>query len=465
VKITAPLFKIEDTVIPRPARQVAHPVVSATEDDLTGIAGVAIWGELLDRLSLVAESDRRQLRPIGPGGYSGGECYRAVVETQLAGGDFISDRSLLDGEATARLRGEHALPSGTTLWRFLAGADLGRVKRAEAVNRTMLRRAWAMGAGPAPGVLTIDPDATYVSTYGPKKEGSRFSYKGEVQMSPLVGVCGETGDVLALRARAGNASPRKKLASFVDECVAGVPEPWRSTRQLWVRVDSAGYSAAVVKTAIRHGAAFTITCLKDKKVQAAIYELASDEKTVWVPAIGAKAELAGSEVAECAYRFAGKVLRMIVRRQRTRAGEQLSFDDLDGWRFHAIITNIAYLFGDAASIEHHHRLRGGAPEEAIRQLKEDFGLNHAPLENFSGNWLWWCASALAYNAARWVRVLALPESFATCRGKRLRLKFLNVPARVTTSGRQLRLRLPRAYAHAKDFAVALARVRALPAFA
>jgi hypothetical protein len=465
VKTTAAIFEIEDTVVTRPARQVAHPVVSASEEDLTGIAGVAIWGELLDRLGLVAEADRRELRPIGPGGYSGGECYRAVVETQLAGGDFISDRALLDGEATRRLRGDHRLASTPTLWRFLAGADLGRVKKAEAVNRAMLRRAWAMGAGPRPGIITIDPDATYVSTYGPGKEGSRFSYKGEVQMSPLVGVCGETGDVLAIRARAGNASPRKKLASFVDECVAAIPEPWRSMRQLWVRIDSAGYSAAVVEAAIRHDAAFSITCLKDKKVQAAIYELASNDKTVWVPAIGADGDIAGSEIAETIYRFAGRDLRMIVRRQRRRAGEQLSFDDLDGWRFHAIVTNVPYIFGDAASIEHHHRLRGGAPEEAIRQLKEDFGLNHAPLESFFGNWLWWCASALAYNTARWVRVLALPESFATCRGKRLRLSFFNVPARVTTSGRRLRLRLPRAYVHAKDFIAALGRLRELPAFA
>jgi hypothetical protein len=83
-----------------------------------------------------------------------------------------------------------------------------------AVNRDMLRRAWAMGAAPAPGILTIDPDATYINTYGRQKEGSAFSYKGEVQMSPLVGVVGDTGDVLALRARGGNASPRKKLGQL-----------------------------------------------------------------------------------------------------------------------------------------------------------------------------------------------------------------------------------------------------------
>jgi len=40
------------------------------------------------------------------------------------------------------------------------------------LDRTMLARAWAMGAGPTGGVITIDPDATLIDTYGPGKEGS-----------------------------------------------------------------------------------------------------------------------------------------------------------------------------------------------------------------------------------------------------------------------------------------------------
>lgn len=139
-------------------------MVEATEDDVTGVAGIALFGELLDHLGLVEAADRRGLRPIGPGGYTGGECYRPIVELQLAGGDFIPDVSLLQDDATRRLRDSHALPSHTTLYRFLAGADLGRAAKAMAVNRDMLRRAWAMGAAPAPGILTIDPDATYIDT-------------------------------------------------------------------------------------------------------------------------------------------------------------------------------------------------------------------------------------------------------------------------------------------------------------
>ena len=159
------------------------------------------------------------------------------------------------------------------------------------------------------------------------------------------------------------------------------------------------------------------------------------------------------------------MLRMIVRRQRTSAGDQLSFDDLDGWRFHAIVTNLPALFAPPAEVEAHHRLRGGIPEDTIRQLKEDFGLIHAPVKNFFGNWLWWHASVLAHNTARWVRQLGLPPTFKRCRGKRLRLAFFNVAARVVNHAGGLELRLPRSHAWADAFIEALTRIRALPAFA
>lgn len=51
-------------------------------------------------------------------------------EICLAGGDVLADRSLLSDPATQALRGANRLPSVPTLWRFLAGADLGRVSKA-----------------------------------------------------------------------------------------------------------------------------------------------------------------------------------------------------------------------------------------------------------------------------------------------------------------------------------------------
>ncbi|MFZ5852040.1 MAG: IS1380 family transposase [Actinomycetota bacterium] len=437
--------------------------MSASQEDLTPVAGVVLWGPLLDRLNLVAEADRRDLRPIGPGGYTGGQCYRAMVETQLAGGDFLSDQVLLADPATAALRGGNALPSVPTQWRFLAGADLGRVAKAAAVNRVMLRRAWAAGAAPQGGRITIDPDATQVAVYGPGKEGSQFARSGQTSLSPLVGVVGETGDVLAVRARGGAANHGRALGSFLDECVTAIPQGCRPRYRLWFRVDSAGYQDQVIESAERHDADYSVTARDYPNVAAAVHALTTDPGTCWKPALGNETGK-GSQIAETTTMLLGRTVRLIVRRQPKAPGDQLAIDDLDGWRLHAIITNIPPERMSAAEVEAHHRLRGGIPEQSIRALKHDFGMRHAPVQAFFGNWLYWQAVALAHNVALWLRTLALPRAFRRARGKRLRLAFLNVPARVVRSGRRLHLRFAAAYRHVQDFTEALQRLCRLPAF-
>lgn len=463
VNVTGLLFDVEDPIRARPARAVPSPAVEASAEDVTPVAGVALWGPLLDRLNLAGEADRRGLRPIGPGGYAGGQCYRALTETVLAGGDFLSDRTLLADPGTEQLRGSAALPSTATLWRFLGGADLGRVAKAAAVNRTMLRRAWAAGAAPEGDVLTLDPDATRVATYGPGKEGSAFSRTGQTALSPLVGVCGETGDVLGLRARGGSANDARAMGSFIDECVHAIPQGARPQYRLWIRVDSAGYQDQVLAAAERHDADYTVTARGYANVTSRVHALATDPNTVWVPARG-RETAAGSEIAETSTWLLGRRVRLIVRRQPKDPGEQISLDDAEHWRLHAIITNIDSERMSAAEIEAQHRLRGGIPEDTIRSLKNDFGMSHAPVQSFAGNWLYWQACALAHNIGRWLRTLALPREFRHTRGKRLRLAFLNVAARLTRSARQLRLRFGTAYQHANAFAIALRRVLAIPAY-
>ena len=460
---TGLLFEVEDVVRARPVRPVPTPIVTASEDDLTPVAGVALWGPLLDRLNLVAEADRRGLREIGPTGYSGGECYRALTEILLAGGDFLSDRSLIADPATTELRGDNALPSVSTSWRFLAGADLGRVAKAAAVNRVMLRRAWAAGAAPEGDRLTIDPDATRVAVYGPGKEGSAFSRTGQTALSPLVGVLGETGDVLAMRARGGAANDGRAMGKFIDECVTAIPAGCRGKYRLWIRVDSAGYQDQVIAAAERHQADYTVTTKDYPNVAAAVHALAADPDTVWVAAEG-RETCKGSQIAETTTDLLGRTVRLIVRRQPKHAGEQLAFDDVDGWRLHAIITNIEAERMTAAAVEAHHRLRGGIPEDTIRALKNDYGMIHAPVGPFFGNWLYWQACALAHNVSLWLRTLGLPREFRRARGKRLRLAFLNVPARLARTGRQLYLRFAASYAHVEAFAEALRAVAALPAY-
>lgn len=253
------------------------------------------------------------------------------------------------------------------------------------------------------------------------------------------------------------------MGSFIHECVTAVP-----TRRPGAlpAVDPGGLGRlqrSGDRPAERHDADFTVTAKGYAKVTAAVYALVSDPATVWTVALGREIE-AGSQIAETTTTVLGRALRLIVRRQPRTPGEQLAIDDLDGWRLHAIITNISPERMSAAQVEAHHRLRGGIPEDTIRALKNDFGMNHAPVQPFFGNWLYWQAVALAHNTGLWLRTLALPDSYRRTWGKRLRLGLLNVPARLVRDGRRLHLRFAAAYPHLHAFATALDRLRALPAF-
>lgn len=169
----------------------------------------------------------------------------------------------------------------------------------------------------------------------------------------LLGVCGETGDVLALRARDGSADDGRAMGSFIDECVQAIPAGTRVNYRLWIRVDSAGYQEQVLQAAERHGADFSVTTKGFSNVHKLVQALATDPATVWTAALGAEDDR-GSEVAEQTGELLGRILRLIARRQPNKAGDQLAFDDLDGWRLHAIISNVPAERMTAAQVEGHH---------------------------------------------------------------------------------------------------------------
>ena len=63
----------------------------------------------------------------------------------------------------------------------------GHVRQLDRVSRELLSRAWAAGAGPGDGPLTIDLDSTICETYGLAKEGARdHGYTGKRGYHPLL---------------------------------------------------------------------------------------------------------------------------------------------------------------------------------------------------------------------------------------------------------------------------------------
>ena len=122
----------------------------------------------------------------------------------------------------------------------------GQVRQLDRVSRELLAQAWAAGAGPGDGPLTIDLDSTICETYGLAKEGAPPPhYTGQRGYHPILAVAAGTGDVLMSRLREGRANTVRGAAHFLRETVGRVRHGG-ARGQLTVRADSGFYAHALV---------------------------------------------------------------------------------------------------------------------------------------------------------------------------------------------------------------------------
>ena len=137
----------------------------------------------------------------------------------------------------------------------------------------------------------------------------------------------------------------------------------------------------------------------------------------------------GAEVAELTGFLAHGMLakwpdgmRVIVRRERPHPGAQLSmFDEIDGWRYQAFVTNTAT--GQLQFLEARHRGHARV-EDRIRHAK-DTGLGRLPSQEFTLNQAWLVAVMLAADLVAWTRMLACTGDaavLALCEPKALRYR-------------------------------------------
>ncbi len=98
-----------------------------------------------------------------PGRANTGDKMLTLVASALAGGDFIDDVDVLRTGGTTGAIG-CAVKAPSTLGTFLRSFRWGHVRQLDRVSRELLSRAWAAGAGPGEGPLTIDLDSTMCET-------------------------------------------------------------------------------------------------------------------------------------------------------------------------------------------------------------------------------------------------------------------------------------------------------------
>jgi hypothetical protein len=407
-------------------------------------AGLLLPATLAERLGIEQAAD--QLIDLGqrPGAAHPGAKLLTLVHGILAGGDCIDDVDVLRCGSTATVLG-HRVLAPSTVGTFLRAFTFGHTRQLDRLTEQLLGRAWAAGAGPGDGPMTIDTDSTIVEVYGHHKQGAAYGYTRTLGYHPLLATRATTGEVLHARQRAGRANTARGMTRFVDELIARVRRAG-ATGELTIRMDSGFWSAKTIKTLRRHQVHYSITVRQTKPVRRAI---AAIPQTAWIDI--AYPDTGVAQVAETHYRDD----RLIVRRVRHLSDQGQLFPT---WDYHAFVTDRV---GTAVWLDADHR-RHATVELAIRDLKNGAGLNHCPSGRFAANAAWLLAATLAHNLLRWTAILGLGARHELVCAKTLRRTLLGMPGRLTRSARRFRLHLPVGWPWAHSFETALARLRCVP---
>jgi hypothetical protein len=421
--------------------------VTFDEPTLVANAGLVLVATLVARLG-IEQLMNRSVRLTGRvGGALPGRKVLTLVHAILAGGSHIDHANVLRAGATASVLG-HKVMAPSTLGTFLRAFTFGHVRQLEAATAEVLRRAWAMGAGPGAEQLVVDVDSTICEVAGREKQGASFGYTRVRGYHPLLATRAETGEVLHARLRKGSAHTGRGMRRFVEELVPRLRRAGASG-EIVLRCDSGFWSNDTLAVLDRLGVHFTMA-VKTGNVAVAkvIGEISEDTWT------GVEYTPDGiAEVAETTY----KGRRLVVRRTRLVGPEEKLWPD---WRHFGFLTDLE---GSATALDAFHRDHARV-ELAIRDLKEGAGMEHVPSGQFFANAAWLCCAVLAHDLLRWTSLLGGVVTAGTGTvALTVRTQLLAVPARLVNRSGAKTLRMPASWPWADTFDRALNKLRVIPA--
>jgi hypothetical protein len=452
-------------------------VVTGNGSGVAAHAGSAAVRLLADKVGLTDELSKALTRRSKTPRHDRGGVLRDVAVMIADGGEAIADIDVLRHQDDVLGR----VASPATVWRMLNELSPGRMKKISTARARTRRRVWAglpdgipasrvAGKQLDAGVVVLDVDATIVVTHS-EKEQAAPTFKKTFGYHPLGVWCDNTTEFLAAMLRTGRAGSNTAAdhVAVLTDAIAQVPGTHR--KHLLIRCDGAGASHELVAwlqdqnqvrgRRVEYSVGFAIT----EHIRTAISQV---PKKTWAPAIDADGEVrAGGDVTEITGLLDPELLakwpsgmRVIVRRERPHPGAQLSlFEEADGWRYQAFVTNTKR--GQLAFLEARHRAHARV-EDRIRHAK-DSGLGRFPSREFAINTAWLGAVQIAADLIAWLRLIGLNQTaLASAEPKTLRYRLLHVPARLTRSARQRRLRIPASWPWVDDVVKVFARIAAIP---
>jgi hypothetical protein len=430
--------------------------VTADGAGLVSHTGTALLSQVSDRLGLtVALSSGLASLKQRRRGHDRGQVIRDLAVMLADGGECVSDLGAIREQEP--LFGPVASDSTAfrTVQKIAADPELPTVlRKAHAEARA---RFWELTG--APEALTIDVDATLISSHS-EKERAAGNYKHGYGFHPLTAYTDQTREAVAMLLRPGNAGSNT-AADHITVCelaLAQLPVDAAEAIEILIRTDSAGSTHAFLEHC--HSQDLRFSCGYDL-TEPMRSEILKTPETAWVPALdqddqerenGQVIELTSLDLSSWPARS-----RVIVRRERPHPGAQLSFSDHDGHRFQAIITDQQ---GDSiAVIERRHRQRARI-EDRIRDDK-DTGLAKLPFKSFAMNEVWVQIVMLAHDLTVWTQALLLDGALAKAEPKTLRYRLWHVAGRLAFSARSAKLHIQSSWPWAQDLLAAFKKLSQL----
>ena len=166
-----------------PSEQPDRIHVAFDDRRLVANAGLLLAVTLAQHLGLRELVDNHVDLGDAPGRANPGDKMLTLVASALAGGDCIDDADVLRTGRTAGALG-CVVKAPSTLGTFLRSFRWSHVRQLDRVSRELLARAWAAGAGPGDGPLTIDLDSTICETSPLTNVVTRRLARREVRTGP-----------------------------------------------------------------------------------------------------------------------------------------------------------------------------------------------------------------------------------------------------------------------------------------
>lgn len=412
--------------------------LDTTNDLLTSRAGLVCIAQVMEQLKLSDLIDQHFPLPQSNRGFKPSVFMQTLILMQHEGSFHLDDvRHLNDDDALREILELKTIPQANTLgnWLRKMGEHTDSFSAWESVNKAILKTTLHHCKK-----ITLDIDATEIIAH---KSSAQWTYKKNKGYMPMVGHIAQTGQVLSVDFREGNASPAKENLEFIKQCRKALPSDCMINQ---LRIDAAGYQKSIIQYCDKHHIDYAIRAKTSASLKA---QVASRTDNDWMPFINKEGDVVKNQHT---YRMPhwisdyGSPFTLVIQRTKIEGQVELDLTDADhcdeviaeGYVYRAIATNRDTL--SDSDLIHWYNQRAEDSENRIKELKLDFGGDVLPCSDFKANALYFLISAMSFNLFALMRQL-LPEEIAHHRATTIRWRLYAIAGKVVKTSRQVYLKL------------------------